>query len=124
VAQARPAQSRGALTAGRFSTWSPRSSGETEITAPPSDLQRSPTCEESTLRIRCEQLRAPASPPIDAPPPADLSGDVAQRVIQVIDRQVNPAIAAHGGHAELVAVEEPPMPPAAIMPWDQSRPKE
>ncbi|HZK16505.1 MAG TPA: NifU family protein [Solirubrobacterales bacterium] len=47
-----------------------------------------------------------ASPPIDAPPPADLSGDVAQRVIQVIDRQVNPAIAAHGGHAELVAVEE------------------
>jgi Fe-S cluster biogenesis protein NfuA len=45
-------------------------------------------------------------PPIDAPPPADLSGDVAQRVIQVIDRQVNPAIAAHGGHAELVAVEE------------------
>jgi Fe/S biogenesis protein NfuA len=48
----------------------------------------------------------PASPPIDAPPPIDLSGDVAQRVIQVIDRQVNPAIAAHGGHAELVAVEE------------------
>jgi Fe/S biogenesis protein NfuA len=46
------------------------------------------------------------SPPIDAPPPADLSGDVAQRVIQVIDRQVNPAIAQHGGHAELVAVEE------------------
>lgn len=47
-----------------------------------------------------------ASPPIDAPAPADLSGDVAQRVIQVLDRQVNPAIAAHGGHAELVAVEE------------------
>jgi Fe/S biogenesis protein NfuA len=61
---------------------------------------------ELAVRIRCEQLRAPASPPIDAPPPADLSGDVAQRVIQVIDRQVNPAIAAHGGHAELVAVEE------------------
>ena len=48
----------------------------------------------------------PASPPIDAPPPADLSGDVAQRVIQVLDGQVNPAIAAHGGHVELVAVEE------------------
>jgi Fe/S biogenesis protein NfuA len=51
-------------------------------------------------------IAAPASPPIDAAPPADLSGDVAQRVIQVIDAQVNPAIAAHGGHAELVAVEE------------------
>jgi len=49
---------------------------------------------------------APVSPPIDTPPPADLSGDVAQRVSQVLEQQVNPAIAAHGGHAELVAVED------------------
>ena len=41
-----------------------------------------------------------------ARPPGDLSGDVAQRVIQVLDEQINPAIAAHGGRAELVAVEE------------------
>ena len=39
-------------------------------------------------------------------PPADLSGDVAQRVLQVLDGQINPSIASHGGHAELVAVEE------------------
>jgi Fe/S biogenesis protein NfuA len=39
-------------------------------------------------------------------PPADLSGDVAQRVVQVLEEQINPAIAAHGGRAELVAVEE------------------
>ena len=39
-------------------------------------------------------------------PPADLSGDVAQRVLQVLDGQINPSIAAHGGHAELVAVGE------------------
>ena len=39
-------------------------------------------------------------------PPADLSGDVAQRVLQVLDGQINPSIAAHGGRAELVAVEE------------------
>ena len=39
-------------------------------------------------------------------PPADLSGDVAQRVLQVLDEQINPAIAAHGGQAELVAVED------------------
>jgi Fe/S biogenesis protein NfuA len=38
--------------------------------------------------------------------PADLSGDVAQRVLQVLDSQINPSIAAHGGRAELVAVEE------------------
>jgi Fe/S biogenesis protein NfuA len=41
-----------------------------------------------------------------ARPPADLSGDVAQRVLQVLDGQINPSIAAHGGRAELVAVEE------------------
>jgi Fe/S biogenesis protein NfuA len=39
-------------------------------------------------------------------PPADLSGDVAQRVLQVLEQQINPSIAAHGGAAELVAVED------------------
>jgi len=38
-------------------------------------------------------------------PPPDLSGPVEQRVIQVLDRQINPSIAAHGGVAELVAIE-------------------
>ena len=46
------------------------------------------------------------SPAIGARPPADLSGDVPQRVMQVIEQQVNPAIAMHGGSAELVAVED------------------
>lgn len=40
-------------------------------------------------------------------PPPDLSGPVAQRVKQVLDTQINPAIASHGGFAELVAVEVP-----------------
>ena len=44
------------------------------------------------------------------PPPspfadADLSGELAQRLIAVIDEQVNPQIAAHGGAARLAAVE-------------------
>jgi Fe/S biogenesis protein NfuA len=39
-------------------------------------------------------------------PQADLSGDVPQRVIQVLEEQINPAIASHGGYAELVAVED------------------
>ena len=38
--------------------------------------------------------------------PGDLSGDVAQRVVQVLAQQVNPAIAAHGGRAVLIAVEQ------------------
>jgi Fe/S biogenesis protein NfuA len=55
--------------------------------------------------LRVDNPNTP-SPTIGAPPPADLSGDVAQRVIQVLDQQVNPTIAAHGGRAELVAVEQ------------------
>jgi Fe/S biogenesis protein NfuA len=48
----------------------------------------------------------PFSPAVGADrPEADLSGDVPQRVIQVLDQSINPAIAAHGGYAELVAVE-------------------
>ncbi len=39
-------------------------------------------------------------------PPADLSGPVAQAVLTVLDEQINPAIAAHGGQADLVAVED------------------
>ena len=48
---------------------------------------------------------APAASPTMAGPPPDLSGDVAQRVIQVLEHQINPSIAAHGGRADLVAVE-------------------
>jgi Fe/S biogenesis protein NfuA len=58
-----------------------------------------------TSGLRVENPNTP-SPAIGAPPPADLSGDVAQRVIQVLDQHVNPTIAAHGGRAELVAVEQ------------------
>jgi Fe/S biogenesis protein NfuA len=46
-----------------------------------------------------------ASPTMTGPPP-DLSGDVAQRVIQVLNAQINPSIASHGGRADLVAVED------------------
>ena len=46
------------------------------------------------------------SPAVGARPTADLSGPVPQRVIQVLDEAINPSIAAHGGRAELVAVED------------------
>ncbi len=36
----------------------------------------------------------------------DLSDPLAQRVVSVLDEQVNPSIAAHGGRADLVAVED------------------
>ena len=41
----------------------------------------------------------------DGPPP-DLSGPVAEQVEHVINTQINPAIASHGGMTELVAIEE------------------
>lgn len=46
-----------------------------------------------------------ASPSI-GPPPEALEGPVAERVHRVLQEQINPAIAAHGGSAELVAVQE------------------
>src|SRR3954453_11159586 len=46
------------------------------------------------------------SPAMGAPPQADLTGPLPQRVMQVIDQQINPSIAMHGGSAELVAVED------------------
>ncbi len=36
---------------------------------------------------------------------AGLDTDLARRVMAVLDRDVNPSIASHGGHAELAAVE-------------------
>ena len=38
-------------------------------------------------------------------PPPELTGPVEQQIVQVLDQQINPSIAAHGGVAELVAVE-------------------
>ena len=39
-------------------------------------------------------------------PPPELTGEVAERLTGVLDQQINPAIAAHGGYCELVAVED------------------
>ncbi|NNN19244.1 MAG: iron-sulfur cluster assembly accessory protein [Acidimicrobiaceae bacterium] len=52
----------------------------------------------------------PNSPHSDEPPlpeellNADLSGPVAQEIIRVLQEEINPAIASHGGRADLVAV--------------------
>lgn len=48
----------------------------------------------------------PAPAGAAARPTADLSGPVAQAVLSVLDSEINPAIAAHGGRADLVAVED------------------
>jgi len=62
--------------------------------------------EGMSIRNTSGRSDAPQASPAMIGPPPDLSGDVAQRVIQVLDRQINPSIAAHGGRADLVAVED------------------
>ena len=57
--------------------------------------------------LRNPNSPSPAPPTAAVEPAGDLSGPVAQRVLQVLDEQVNPAIAGHGGRADLVAVEGP-----------------
>ena len=40
---------------------------------------------------------------------AGIEGDVAQRVVKVLETSVNPAIASHGGRADLIALDEAEM---------------
>ena len=46
------------------------------------------------------------APSIEMPDPSELTGTVEERVRLVLERYINPSIAAHGGTAELVAIEE------------------
>jgi Fe/S biogenesis protein NfuA len=50
--------------------------------------------------------KPPARDPFADRPEADLSGPVAQAVIRVLEDRLNPAIAAHGGRVDLVAVDD------------------
>ena len=52
--------------------------------------------------IVCVVVTGPAA----GPAPAAAAGDVAALVRGVLERDINPVIAAHRGHAHLVAVEE------------------
>jgi Fe/S biogenesis protein NfuA len=57
---------------------------------------------------RPAQLSSPSvEPPWSPAADTELVSDVARTVMAVLEEQINPAIAAHGGRADLVAVEEP-----------------
>lgn len=62
------------------------------------------TLELTDQGLAMNNPNAPASPEISAPA-GDLSGPLVERVQQVLVEQVNPAIASHGGGAELVSVD-------------------
>jgi len=83
--------------------------GELTVVIPPASvevlrgavLKRHGDLENGGLVI---EESAQATPDL-GPVPENLTGDTAERVQQVLEQQINPAIAAHGGSAELVAVE-------------------
>ena len=56
--------------------------------------------------LRLDNPNSPSPRIMSDAPITDLSGPVAEQVVQVIDTLINPAIAAHGGMAEVVAVED------------------
>lgn len=51
-------------------------------------------------------IRNPNRPPVLAPRDVELTGTVAEKVTQLLDLSINPALAAHGGFANLVKVED------------------
>ncbi len=48
----------------------------------------------------------PEVPTVGTGPRGDLTGSVAERVQQLLDRELNPAVAAHGGRISLVGVKD------------------
>jgi Fe/S biogenesis protein NfuA len=70
-----------------------------------------PNKPRAPLALPVLPMSMPAGPggwPTPQPPGSgsgDLDGDLARRVVAVLEREVNPNIAAHGGHAELVGID-------------------
>ena len=53
-----------------------------------------------------ENPNSPSPRILDNGPVPELTGEVAERVVHVVTEMINPAIASHGGVAEVVAVED------------------
>ncbi len=56
--------------------------------------------------LAIDNPNSPVSPTIPSADRAQLSGPLAEQVQHVLEHEVNPAIASHGGGARLVSVEE------------------
>jgi Fe/S biogenesis protein NfuA len=76
------------------------------------DAQSLPAVEGATVDFRNDPLQPgflvePAPPPhIDVPDAFDVSSPLISQVQSVIEHHVNPGIASHGGHAELVGIKD------------------
>ena len=84
--------------------------GSFSVVVPASSLDRlrgatldSATDGSGMVIVNPNEPQSPAMPSFDA---ASLEGPIAARIAQVLEQQINPSIASHGGFAELVAVED------------------
>ena len=67
------------------------------------DLSSDPT--SPGLVLRNPNPATPATPGLDTDAPIELEGTVEERVTQLLERHINPAIASHGGYAALAGVD-------------------
>jgi Fe/S biogenesis protein NfuA len=56
--------------------------------------------------FRFENPNSPPSPAIPSGARPDLTGTIADRIRRLLDSEINPAVAAHGGRVDLAGVEE------------------
>jgi Fe/S biogenesis protein NfuA len=86
--------------------WSIERHGDLAVTFPESDRAKldGAALELTDQGLSMNNPNSPAPPSMSAPQ-GDLSGPLVDQVQQVITEEVNPAIAAHGGGAELVSVD-------------------
>ena len=86
--------------------WTEERHGDLAVIFPKADQGK---LDGAALELTAEGLamnnpNSPAPPAMSAPA-GDLSGPLVERVQQVLTEQVNPAIASHGGGAELVSID-------------------
>jgi len=70
------------------------------------DFVTDPSGEGGLVIVNPNTPPSPTLAGLASTPEVDLSDPFAARVVSVLDEQVNPSIASHGGRADLVAVEE------------------
>ena len=70
------------------------------------DYVTDPSGEGGLVIVNPNTPPAPTLAGLGSIPDVDLSDPFAQRVVNVLEQQVNPSIASHGGRADLVAVED------------------
>jgi len=86
--------------------WVGERHGDLAVLLPKADVAKldGASLELTDQGLAMSNPNTPAPPPMTAPK-GDLSGPIADQVQEVLASQINPAIASHGGAAELVSVD-------------------